>query len=208
MENYILTSIINKSIRLTLHHIKMKTTPLNKPVTLLAIPGSLRAGSSNHAILRYLSTLAPSTIEYSIYDELVTIPPFDPGLDNDEPPLPVATLRQLLADADGIVICTPEYAFGVPGQLKNMLDWMVSSSSLVDKPVCLITASSVGENAHASLLLTLGALSANVIEEAALLIPFIRAKMDKEGNITDAVTAQSLNAAFTAFLKVISEPAD
>lgn len=80
-------------------------------------------------------------------------------------------MRDLIKNASGIIICTPEYAFGVPGQLKNMLDWMVSSGSLVDKPVALVTASSVGSHAHAALLLTLGALSAKVIDGATLLIP-------------------------------------
>src|ERR1700743_1430277 len=152
---------------------------------ILAISGSLRDGSSNHNILRHLQTLVPADIEYTIYEDLAQIPPFDPGLDNDNPPAPVVTLQQLLTNASGIVICTPEYAFGVPGQLKNMLDWMVSSSLFVNKPVCLITASSSGSYAHASLLLTLGALSANVVEGAALLIPFIRAKMDVNGNVVD-----------------------
>ena len=177
-------------------------TTISKP-QILAIPGSLRTGSSNHAILKYLATRVPADIEYAIYDELALIPPFDPGLDNDTPPVAIQKLRQLSADATGIIICTPEYAFGVPGQLKNMLDWLVSSGSLVDKPVCLITASSVGENAHASLLLTLGALSANVIKDSCLLIPFIRAKMDVEGNVVDDETKKSLDNILEFFLKTL-----
>jgi chromate reductase len=172
-----------------------------KTKLILAIPGSLRAGSSNHAILRQLAKLVPAGMEYTIYNNLAQIPPFDPGLDNESPPAPVASLRQLLTNADGIIICTPEYAFGVPGQLKNMLDWMVSSSSLVHKPVCLITASSNGTYAHNSLLLTLGALSANVIEGAALLVPFIRAKMDANGNVIDKEVLKNLQTAFNTFLK-------
>ncbi|MGZ3757698.1 MAG: NADPH-dependent FMN reductase [Mucilaginibacter sp.] len=178
-------------------------TIINKQPNIMAIPGSLRAGSSNHAILKYLATKVPAEIEYTIYNDLGTIPPFDPGLDNDTPPAAIKNLRQLLAEASGIIICTPEYAFGVPGQLKNMLDWLVSSGSLVDKPVCLITASSVGENAHASLLLTLGALSANVIEDSCLLIPFIRAKMDKDGNVMDEETVKSLKFTFNSFLNIL-----
>ncbi|HEX8020122.1 NAD(P)H-dependent oxidoreductase, partial [Mucilaginibacter sp.] len=111
---------------------------------ILAVSGSLRSGSSNHHILRFLSGLTPADINYFIYDRLADIPPFDPGLDHEHPPEAVSELRSFMKNAAGIVICTPEYAFGVPGQLKNMLDWMVSSSSLVDKPVTLITASSVG----------------------------------------------------------------
>jgi chromate reductase len=171
--------------------------------TIFAISGSLRSGSSNHNILRFLGTMARAEVTYTIYQNLAQIPPFDPGLDNETPPEAVKELRSSINQANAIIICTPEYAFGVPGQLKNALDWLVSSSTLVDKPVSLITASSVGNNAHAALLLTLGALSANVIEEATLLIPFIRAKMDAEGNITDTPTSERLENAFTNLLAVL-----
>ncbi|WP_114938025.1 NADPH-dependent FMN reductase [Mucilaginibacter endophyticus] len=167
---------------------------------ILAISGSLRSGSSNHNILRFLGGLAPADINYCIYDRLADIPPFDPELDHDHPPQAVAELRGLMKTASGIIICTPEYAFGVPGQLKNMLDWMVSSSSLVDKPVALVTASSVGSHAHAALLLTLGALSAKVIDGATLLIPFIRSKIDASGNITDLETENALRNVMEVFL--------
>ena len=170
---------------------------------ILAIPGSLRIDSTNHNILKHLGTLIPTDVEYAIYTGLYDIPPFDPGLDNDNPPEPVINLRQLLSGTNGIIICTPEYAFGVPGQLKNMLDWLVSSSTLVDKPVALITASLGGEHAHASLLLTLGALSANVDLDATLLIQFIRSKMDEEGNLTDKETISYLNIVLNEFLNKI-----
>jgi NAD(P)H-dependent FMN reductase len=168
--------------------------------SILAISGSLRSGSSNHNILRLLGGLTPTDISYFIYDRLADIPPFDPGVDHEHPPEAVSELRSFMKNAAGIVICTPEYAFGVPGQLKNMLDWMVSSSSLVDKPVALVTASSVGSHAHAALLLTLGALSAKLVDGATLLIPFIRSKIDAEGNITDAETEKALRGVMEAFL--------
>jgi chromate reductase len=169
--------------------------------SIFAISGSLRNGSSNHNILKFLGTMVPTDITYTLYNDLAQIPPFDPGLDNDTPPEAITALRDAVTQANAIIICTPEYAFGVPGQLKNALDWLVSSSTLVDKPVALITASSVGSNAHAALLLTLGALSANVIEGATLLIPFIRAKMDSEGNVTDETTKQGLEKVLSELLK-------
>jgi chromate reductase len=169
--------------------------------SIFAISGSLRNGSSNHNILKFLGTMVPTDITYTLYNDLAQIPPFDPGLDNDTPPEAITALRDAITQANAIIICTPEYAFGVPGQLKNALDWLVSSSTLVDKPVALITASSVGSNAHAALLLTLGALSANVIEGATLLIPFIRAKMDSEGNVTDEATKQGLEKVLQELLK-------
>jgi len=70
----------------------------------------------------------------------------------------------------------------------------------VDKPLALITASTGGQNAHAALLLILGALSANVLDDATLLISFIRSKMDGQGNMTDEETVERLKKAFTALL--------
>jgi chromate reductase len=171
---------------------------------IFAISGSLRSGSSNHAILRFLATMAPDNINYFIYDNLAQIPPFDPGMDHESPPDAVFEFRGFIKDADAIIICTPEYAYGVPGQLKNALDWTVSSGSLDGKTLALITASTGGENAHAALLLILGAVSANVLKDATLMIPFIRAKMDSEGNITDEKTAESLRHAFGVLLEELA----
>ncbi|SEP41046.1 NADPH-dependent FMN reductase [Mucilaginibacter sp. OK283] len=170
---------------------------------ILAIPGSLRAGSTNHNILKYLGALVSADVDYSIYNNLALIPPFDPGNDDDYPPEPVFELRELLKQADGIIICTPEYAFGVPGQLKNMLDWTVSSGSFSEKPVALITASLGGEAAHAAMLLILGALNAQVADGAKLNISFIRSKMDGKGNVADNDTLQSLNVVLETFLSRI-----
>jgi chromate reductase len=178
----------------------MQSSNLNR---VFAISGSLRAGSSNHNILRFLGKVAPPDISYFIYDSLAQIPPFDPGLDNDTPPDAVFELRNLIQNADAIVICTPEYAYGVPGQLKNALDWTVSSDSFSGKPTALITASTGGENAHEALLKTLGAIDASVTDDTKLLVSFIRSKMDSEGNIIDKATADSLKAVFNALLKAI-----
>jgi chromate reductase, NAD(P)H dehydrogenase (quinone) len=160
---------------------------------IFAISGSLRAGSSNHSSLEYLGKMMPPGTSYTIYDGLSTIPAFDPGLDNDDPPASVTNLRKQICQADAVIICTPEYAFGVPGALKNALDWTVSSGSFSGKAVALITASTSGENAHEAVIKTLGALDAKLTQGATLLIPFVRTKMDAKGNITDAETAQKLN---------------
>jgi chromate reductase len=172
---------------------------VHQTVNIFAISGSLRLGSSNHSILNYIGGLLPPNINYNIYTGLGSIPPFDPGLDSDTPPEPVTALRNILAASDAIIICTPEYAFGVPGQLKNALDWLVSSGTLVNKPVLLITASLGGETAHAAMQLILGALSANVTD--TLLIQFIRSKMDAEGNIKDEHTLESVKKLVNNFIK-------
>ena len=172
---------------------------MNK-IKILAIPGSLRAASSSNAILRKLKTYAPEGVDFVIYNGLASLPHFD---DREDVPDTVSDFRRQLKEADAILICTPEYAFGVPGSLKNALDWTVSTADFMDKPVSLITASSSGEKGHAALLMILGAISARVIEEAAVLISFVRAKVNKEGEITDPATEQSLRAALTALINSV-----
>jgi chromate reductase len=167
---------------------------------ILAISGSLREGSSNHNILHLLSKMMPHGINYIIYDGIRNIPAFDPGIDNDTPPALVADLRKLLSRADGIIICTPEYAYGVPGALKNALDWMVSSGSFSGKPAALITASTGGENAHEAMIKILGAIDAKLTDEVTLLIQFVRQKMDANGNITDPDTSQKLQNLIELFI--------
>jgi len=122
---------------------------------IIAICGSLRAQSSNLALLRAATNIG---IDVQIYAGLASLPHFNPDDDAQgaTPPPAVAELRKLLAEADGILISSPEYAHGVPGSLKNALDWLVSDGALVDKPVALINASPVGgELARESLVETL-----------------------------------------------------
>jgi chromate reductase len=175
-----------------------------QPIHILAISGSLRPNSSNNAIINTLAAMAPQHVTVTTYNGLATLPHFNPELDTDTAPQAVAQFRALLKQADGVLICTPEYAFGVPGSLKNALDWTVSSSDFVDKPTALITASSQGGNAHASLLVTLGAISAKIDAGAALLISFIRSKVNSDGQVTDADVLASLQNVLNALLQTIA----
>ena len=153
---------------------------------ILAISGSLREGSSNNIIIELISGMIPEQIEYHIYKELASIPAFD---DSDSEV--VNRFRQQVREADAVLICTPEYAFGVPGALKNALDWTVSTGDFDQKPVALITASSVGDKGHASLINTLTALGTNRVDGASLLISFIRAKLNN-GQFTDKPTEEAV----------------
>lgn len=169
---------------------------------ILAISGSLRAGSSNHNILQYLGGLIPDDFKYTIYDGLANVPAFDPGSDNDDPPVAVSDFRQKIADAAAIIICTPEYAFGVPGALKNALDWTVSSGSFSGKPAALITASTGGQHAHEAMIKILGALDAKLVPETTLLIQFIRTKI-VNGYIIDIQTLERLRTLLDYLLGLI-----
>lgn len=141
--------------------------------------------------------MAPADIEFSIYDGLDKLPYFSPELDTEQStaPLTVADLRQHVQAADAVVFSTPEYAFGIPGVLKNALDWLVSSGDFTHKPTAVISASPLatgGEKAHASLVQTLTVMTADIREEYKLIIPLIRTKMNTEGALTDAMLEKTL----------------
>ena len=138
---------------------------------ILAISGSLRAASSNGVLVRAAARLAPEGVEVEVYDGLAGLPHFNPDLDLEPAPQPVAAFRARLAACDAVLICSPEYAHGVPGSLKNALDWIVSSGEMVNKPAGLINASSRAVVAQASLIDTVTMLSATVIEDASPVIP-------------------------------------
>ena len=106
-------------------------------LTILAISGSLRARSTNTELLLALSALAPEGVSIDLYDALDRLPHFNPDLEHTEP-APVMDLKRRLGRSDGLIISSPEYARGVPGSLKNALDWLVSGSEFVDKPVALV----------------------------------------------------------------------
>ncbi|MBW4638176.1 MAG: NAD(P)H-dependent oxidoreductase [Gloeocapsa sp. UFS-A4-WI-NPMV-4B04] len=137
-------------------------------IKILAISGSLRASSSSTAILRAATALAPNNISISLYERLGELPHFNPELDNDNVPEPVRNWRSRLQECDGVLICTPEYAHGVPGVLKNALDWIVSSGEFMDKPTAVISASPSpdgGDKANASLVQTLRVIWQRLLKE-------------------------------------------
>ena len=114
------------------------------PLDILAISGSLRSGSFNSALVRAAQRHAPDGIDVTIYDGLRDIPPYDQDLDADEAlPATVADLRSRIFAADGLLISTPEYNYGVPGALKNALDWAsrpAATSSLLRRPIAIMGA--------------------------------------------------------------------
>jgi chromate reductase, NAD(P)H dehydrogenase (quinone) len=167
---------------------------------ILAISGSLRAGSVNTALMRAATALGVEGVEISFYEALAEIPPFNPDHDEGDPPPAISALRARLRAVDGVVISSPEYAHGVPGVLKNALDWLVGSGELVGKPVALVNASPLATRAYASLAETLTVMSARVIPEASLTVPVPRAKVDAVGTITDPEILRALRVALVALV--------
>jgi chromate reductase, NAD(P)H dehydrogenase (quinone) len=139
-----------------------------KPMRILAISGSLRRASINTAALEALAKLAPEGVKILVYRDLATLPPFNPDDDIEEGPKPepVATLRALVDGSDALVIAAPEYAHGLPGALKNALDWLVASETFAGKPTALVNTSPRAFHAQASLREILSTMAARLIPEA------------------------------------------
>jgi len=131
----------------------------------------------------------------ALFDGLDALPHFSPERDTDPPLPPVAHFRNAIAQADAVLISTPEYAFGIPGVLKNALDWTVSTVLMNHKPVGVMSASpgyAGGERAMASLLPTLQALDTRIPEGGALVVSSVKSKLALDGTITDVPTDVAL----------------
>lgn len=171
---------------------------------VLAISGSTRKESSNLNFIHAISALAADLFNVEVYNELVTIPHFNPDFDNDQPPEGVLRFRAKLKAADAVLICTPEYAMGVPGTLKNAIDWTVSSMEFSGKPTALITASSSGQKGHIALLETLKVIECKMSEDSQLLVSFVKTKISNTGTITDQKTKQEVILLIDSFYKLCS----
>jgi chromate reductase, NAD(P)H dehydrogenase (quinone) len=111
---------------------------------VLGISGSLRRDSYNSGLLRAAADVLPSGVELQVFDGLKAIPPYDADDDAEIAPAPVAALRSAFADADAILIATPEYNASIPGVLKNALDWASrphATNPLRGKPAAVVGAS-------------------------------------------------------------------
>ena len=188
-------------------------SPQEAVMRVVAISGSLRPGSTNSALVRAAAEAAPEGVSVTVYEGLAALPHFSPELDGpplgpaDVAPRPVQEFRALLGEADGVLIGTPEYAYGIPGSLKNALDWLVPSGELWRKPVAVFSASPSalgGEKALAALRLTLSALEAEVVE-GAFPIPFARSKVAADGRVSDPDTVKALRVLMVALAGMTAE---
>lgn len=173
--------------------------PKSKP-KVLAISGGISSSSYNKKILNALKHNYADDCEIMMYDEIANFPFFASGISDEETPEIVKTFLKEVENADGILICSPEYVFSIPGVLKNAIEWAVSSVVFTDKPVALITAASVGEKAHESLLLVLKTIGAKLSEKTNLLISGVKGKVSIDGEITDLPTKQSVNNLMVQFI--------
>lgn len=143
--------------------------------------------------------MAGDAWDVTLYKNLTELPYFNQDVTDEQAPPSVHDFRKAIAAADGIVICTPEYVFSLPGVLKNALEWTVSTTVFSDKPTALITASSSGEKAHESLLLVMKTLGVKTHDDACLLIPGVKSKLDAEGRVINEALHEQLKRLIGAF---------
>jgi NAD(P)H-dependent FMN reductase len=155
-------------------------------------------------LIKAAALLAPPGIEVDIYEGLGGLPHFDPDCGDAESPQTVVELRARLNSCDAVLICSPEYAHGVPGVLKNALDWLVGSGELIDKPVAIINAAPHATHAHASLLETVSVMSGRIVHDASIPIPLAGRKLDAAGIAADPALAEAVVRALRALTRVIA----
>jgi chromate reductase len=174
------------------------------PVKILAIAGSLQKRSSNKALLALAGRRAPGGVEMVLCSSTGELPHYNPDLETGEP-LPIVTQwRGELRAADGVLIASPEYGHGVPGSLKNALDWIVGSGDLFEKPVavtCAAQGPGRGRMGLAMLVQTLRAIDAKLVWTEPVIVP--RASIDERGEIMDPDVERQLDAVVSALVAAV-----
>jgi chromate reductase len=156
---------------------------------VLLVSGSLRSRSTNTAVLRTAQAVAPAGVTATVYEDLASLPHFNP--DDDVAPLrpAVGALRSQIRSSDALCFSTPEYAGTLPGSFKNLLDWTIgddATGSVYEKPVAWINTSPRGAvGAHESLRTVLGYAKALIVDAACAHIPVTGSMVADDGMISD-----------------------
>ena len=163
-------------------------------IRIVGFAGSLRRGSFNRGVIRAAAESAPSGIRVEVF-ELTDIPLYNQDVEDAGEPASVVALKRAISGADALLVATPEYNHGVPGVLKNALDWASrprASSPLRDKPVG-VTGASTGTGstarAQAQLRETFVFTGACVMPQPELLISAAASHFDEDGNLSQEVKA-------------------
>ena len=173
------------------------------------ICGSLRAGSLNGALLRAAVELAPAGMEISIYQGLGEIPPYNDDVFQKGDPAPVADMKKFIGGADAMLIATPEYNYGVPGVLKNAIDWASRPSGncvLNRKPAAIIGCSpGLGGTIRAQHAIRQSFVftETHVMSQPEIKIPSAAGLFDASGKLNDEKSREYLKKFLDAFAKWI-----
>ncbi|MFA5327190.1 MAG: NADPH-dependent FMN reductase [Prolixibacteraceae bacterium] len=170
---------------------------------ILAIIGSAGQNSANQKLVDHFANLTKDDFVLTVYNDLKTLPHFDPELSATNPPIQIIELRAKIEKADGILISTPEYVFSIPSGLKNAIEWCISTTVFSDKPCGLITASASGQKGHEELQLIMKTAMAKFTDETTLLVQGVKGKINKHGQIIDPKTTTDLTKFTKAFRALV-----
>jgi len=170
---------------------------------IFVIIGSASRNSSNEKLVYNIADLTKDCFRLEVFNDLKTLPHFDPELSIDNTPNAILEFRNKIENADGILICTPEYVFSIPSGLKNAIEWCVSTTVFSDKPTGLITASASGQKGHEELQLIMKTVMAQFTDRSTLLIKGVKGKINEEGEITDKNTIRDLTGFSDAYKELI-----
>jgi chromate reductase, NAD(P)H dehydrogenase (quinone) len=174
-------------------------------VRLLGISGSLRGKSSNRAVLLAAATLMPPGAKLDIYPDMGALPLFNPDIEEASAPLPasVVALRDAVGRADGLLIACPEYAHGVPGGMKNLLDWLVGSLEFPSKPVALLNTAPRASHAQAQLREILPTMGARLMDAASFTVPLPNNRMESASILADLQLADAIAVGMRNFVTAL-----
>jgi NAD(P)H-dependent FMN reductase len=164
---------------------------------VLAISGSLRSASINSALCRAVVRLAPPELQVAVFSGLGSLPLFNPDLEVD-PPAVVQRFRELIGQADALLIASPEYAHGISGPMKNALDWLVSFEGTIGKPIALINASPRAHHAYDSLREILQTMSTCIVPEASPSIQLLGKCTTEEAMLSSLEVSAAIRSAVQA----------
>ena len=174
---------------------------------VLGLCGSLRARSINAALLRAAARLAPAGLTLTIFPTVGALPLFNPDLESHVPES-VRALHRAVAAADALLVASPEYAHGVTGSIKNMLDWLVSFEPFVHKHVAVLNASPRAHHADAALRETLRTMSAIIVEPASISIALLGANLSDEGMVQDPIVSAAIRGSLVALKAAVQNGND
>jgi chromate reductase len=174
-------------------------------IRVAGIVGSLRAGSLNRGLLQAAVELAPAGMEIDIYARLGDIPPYNDDVFQKGDPPAVADLKGFIAGAQALLISTPEYNYGVPGVLKNAIDWAsrpAGKSVLNRKPAAIMGCSpGLGGTIRVqhALRQTFVFTETYVMVQPEIKIPSAAPLFDPSGKLTDENTRQHIRKFLESF---------
>ncbi len=180
--------------------------PGARRVRVLGIAGSIRKGSYNKLLLRAAIELAPPDMEITVFDRLGELPHYNADLDAGEGPEPVHALREAIRAADALLIVTPEYNYGMPGVLKNAIDWASrppATSPLKWKPAAIMGASpGMGGTARAQLQLRQAFVFTQTypLQAPEVLVARCADKFDAQGRLSDETTREFVRQHFESLV--------